>query len=127
MAAPVIFNGISFPFRRGGTSFPAEATDDQLIKESLVQLILTQNGERIMRPDMGSNALSFIFEPNNLVLAQTLRAEIQAVVAKFEPRVVLTDVGVERDLDAAQVIVTIEYVVIASRTSSSVTVPLSTP
>jgi len=127
MAAPIIFNGISFPFRRGDASFPEAATDDDLIKESLVQLVLTQNSERIMRPGFGTNALSFVFEPNNVVLEQTIRVELQAVIARYEPRVVLTNVKTERRPDEGSVIVTIEYVVVASRRSGTVAVPLSVP
>jgi phage baseplate assembly protein W len=127
MPAPVIFNGISFPFRRGSTSFPAGATDDQLIKESLLQLVLTQNGERIMRPDVGTNALAFIFEPNDVVLEQTLRAEIQAVIAKFEPRVLIVSLRTERKPSQGSVIVHIDYVISASRTSSSVAISLPVP
>lgn len=127
MAAPIIFNGISFPFRRGSTSFPESATDDELIKESLVQLVLTQNGERVMRPGFGTNALSFVFEPNNIVLEQTIQAELQAVIGRYEPRVILTNIRTERDPDAGEVIVTLEYVVVASRRSGTASVSLPVP
>lgn len=127
MAAPIIFNGISFPFRRGGTSFPAATTDDELIKESLIQLVLTQNGERIMRPDFGTNALSFVFEPNNVVLEQTIRAELQAVIGRYEPRVLLTNIRTERRVEQGEIIVTLEYVVVASRRSGTASVSLPAP
>lgn len=125
MAAPIVFKGISFPFRKGALSFPARASNEELIKESLLQLVLTQNGERIMRPEVGSNALSFIFEPNNEVLAATLRAEIQGVVAKYEPRILLRDIRtLRRD---SELILTIDYVILASGAIGSVTFGVPTP
>jgi len=125
MAAPVVYNGIKFPFQKGGTSFPAAATDDELIKASLLQLILTMNGERIMRPEFGTNALSFVFENNDTVLSNLLRAEIQGVVAKFEPRIQLVDMQVERR--GSEIILTITYVVLASRRVSAASVAIPIP
>jgi phage baseplate assembly protein W len=122
MTAPIIFKGIKFPFRRGSTSFPEAVEDDDLIKDSLLQLVLTMNGERVMRPDFGSNALSFVFENNDVVLGNLIRSEIAGVIAKFEPRVQVRDIRVERRVSS--IILTISYVIIARRVASSVTVTL---
>jgi phage baseplate assembly protein W len=125
MATPIVYNGIKFPFQKGGTSFPRAATDDELIKDSLVQLILTMNGERIMRPEFGSNALTFIFENNDDVLGNLLRAEIQGVVARYEPRIQITDIGVgQRD---SEIIITISYIVLATGRASLAVVGVPIP
>lgn len=125
MTAPIIYTGIKYPFQRGGTSFPAAATDDELIRDSLLQLILTMNGERIMRPEFGTNALSFIFENNDAVLSNLLRAEIQGVIARFEPRVQLVDIRIAQR--ASEIILTIVYVVLATGKTGAASVPLSVP
>lgn len=88
------FIGISFPFRKGSTSFPQTATDVDLIKQSLVQLILVAKGERVMRPDVGSLAYRYVFEDNNDVLAELFRSEVTGVISKYEPRVALQNVEV---------------------------------
>ena len=125
MATPVVYNGIKFPFQKGGTSFPRAATDDEVIKDALVQLVLTMNGERIMRPEFGTNALTFVFENNDDVLANLLRAEIQGVVARYEPRIRITDIGVtQRD---SEIIITIAYIVLATGRESLAVVPVPTP
>ena len=125
MAASTIFRGISFPFRPGTSSFPEGSADDALIAESLRQLVLTIRGERIMRPTLGANVYSLVFENNNAVLADMLRAEINSVVGRFETRVILTDVRVERS--EAEVLVHIDYIVNATRTAGSTTVGLPSP
>lgn len=125
MTAPVVYRGIKFPFQKGATSFPAEVTDDDLIRESLLQLVLTMNGERIMRPDVGTNALTFVFEPNNEVLSNLLRAEIQGVVAKYEPRVQVTDIGVEQR--QSEIILTISYILLATRRPGAAAIPIPIP
>jgi phage baseplate assembly protein W len=120
-----IFTGISFPFRLGPTSLPGASTDEDLIKQTIMQLVLTIRGERIMRPEVGSNVYSFVFEQNNTVLADVIRAEVQTVIGRFEPRVILRDVKVQRK--ESEVLCTIEYVIISTRTLGSTTVALPTP
>lgn len=125
MAAPIVYNGIKFPFQKGGTSFPAAATDDELIKDSLLQLILTVTGERIMRPDFGTNVTALIFENNTDVLGNLLRAEVQGVVARYEPRVQVIDIVVSQR--NAELIMTIAYVVLATRRAGTATVAIPSP
>jgi uncharacterized protein len=124
MADPVVYRGILFPFQRGATSFPAAATDDDLIRSSIVQLLMTSAGERVMRPDLGSNVHNMIFENNDVVLANLARAEVQGVLAKFEPRVQVLDVQIEQQESA--VILTIVYVVLSTRKTSAVSIGVPT-
>ena len=124
MADPVVYRGILFPFQRGTTSFPAAATDDDLIKASIVQLLMTSAGERVMRPDLGSSVHNMIFENNDVVLANLARAEVQGVLAKFEPRVQVLDVQIEQQESA--VILTIVYVVLSTRKTSAVSIGVPT-
>jgi len=117
MATPVIYKGIKYPFQKSGTGLPAAATDDDVIKDSLTQLIMTTNGERVMRPDVGTNAKAFVFENNDVVLGNLIRAEVQAVIGKYEPRVQLVDVRVEQR--RSEVILTISYIVLSTRKPGS--------
>jgi len=112
MTAPIVYQGIKFPFQSGSRSLPAQSTNEQLIQEGLIQLILTGVGERIMRPDVGCRATSFVFENNDAVLGNLLRAEVQGVVAKYEPRIQLTDIQVSQR--SSEVLLTLRYVVLTT-------------
>jgi len=125
MAGPIIYNGIKYPFQKGRTSLPASVTDDELIKDSLLQLILTMSGERVMRPEFGSNAPSFVFENNGEVLGNLLRSEIQGLVAKYEPRIQVMDVRSEQR--RSEVIITIVYIVLATRQPGVASIPVPAP
>ena len=117
------FRGIAFPFGKSNTSFPAEVEDAELIRQSIVQIVTTAKGERVMRPDFGSSAMSYIFENNNDLLAELIREEITTAVSKFEPRAIVRDVQTVRDEN--EVTVTIFYVVVLTGKQDSVeiTVP----
>lgn len=118
-----IFRGIAFPFGKSKTSFPASVTDDELVKQSIVQIVTTARGERVMRADFGSSAVAFVFENNNDILAEIMRDEVTTALGKFEPRAIVQDVVVERD--DAEVTITIIYIVSLTGTQDtvSVTVP----
>lgn len=123
-----IFRGFAFPFSSSSLSFPAGSTDDDLIHDSIVQLVLTMRCERVMRPDLGCNAYSFIFENEDDVLAELIRTEVMAVISRYEPRVAVSDVTVERDdttSSMSSVLVTIKYVVLATRTPGTAEVRFS--
>ena len=117
------FRGIAFPFGKSGSSFPAQAEDEELVKQSLVQIVTTAKGERVMRQDVGSNAMSYIFENNNDVLSELIREEISSAIARLEPRAIIRDIQTERTDN--EVIITIIYVVALTgkQDTVSITVP----
>lgn len=117
-----IFKGFSFPFRKGTQSVPEAVTDDELIRQSIIQIILTAPGERVMRPDFGSNAYALVFENNDDLLVDSIRFSVHSAITKFEPRAVVKEVRVDRKDE--HVFVTVEYVVLATRTSSTAEVLL---
>lgn len=116
------YRGIALPFKKSSTALPAPVVDDDLIKQSLVQIVLTGRGERIMRPDFGSNAYAFVFENNDSVLQETIRTEVMSAIAKFETRAVVRTVDVTRT--DTEVTVTINYIVVATRQEQTVAITM---
>jgi len=123
--ATSFYRGIAFPFAKGDTSLPRAVTDADLVKQSLLQIVMTARGERVMRPEFGCNAHRFVFENNDDLLGELIRTEVAAVVGRFEPRVVLQDVLVERNEETGMVAVTLIYVLVATREQDSVEIALS--
>lgn len=61
--------------------------DEQSVKQSLRNLILTNLGERLFQPNIGSNIRKALFEPNDLVTAENLSFYIKSTIKYNEPRV----------------------------------------
>lgn len=112
--------GISFPFRKGKRSLPAEVEDESLIEESLRSIILTPVGQRVMRPRFGCNATKYVFESQSAVLRAKIRQETLRAIRNNEPRITVTRIQVEAD--KTKVIVTVKYV--ANRVAASTTVEI---
>jgi phage baseplate assembly protein W len=83
--------------------------DDNAIKQSLKNLILTSNYERPFHSEIGSQVRSLLFEPASPMLAVSMRKAIFDLVNNFEPRVELIDVVVDFNPDGNNLSVTIEF------------------
>jgi len=119
--------GFSFPFRKGATKLPEQATDDDVIKQSLIQLLGTVRGERQMRPDYGVDIISKIFEANTPGLADLIRYDVTTAVAKYEPRAVIQQINVVRDEDAGLISLEIQYVSMVTRTLQQLVLTFPVP
>ena len=101
--------GFSFPLRKDSAGIPAQATNSQLIKESIVQILSTEQGERVRRRDFGVRVRRLLFEPNNLVTAELIRLDVNTALTKFETRIIVRRIQTDRDVEQGIVRVTIEY------------------
>ena len=74
--------GISFY----NTDFFNIKEGNNLIKENITRILLTQPGERINNPQFGSNLKSFIFDPENVLKNDVVR-NLEKSINRWEPRV----------------------------------------
>ena len=56
--------------------------DNAAIKQSIVNLILTNKGERLFNPDYGSDIRSYLFEPLDYAIAGIIKKEHAIVPSK---------------------------------------------
>lgn len=83
--------------------------DENAIKTSLKNLILTSNFERPFHSEIGSPIKRLLFEPASPMLAVVMKRAIIDVVNNFEPRVELLNVDVYVAEDSNAIRVTIEF------------------
>jgi phage baseplate assembly protein W len=86
-------------------------TNEDAIKESLKNLILTDRGERLMQPNLGSDVRASLFENATPVTLKVLEERVREVINNFEPRVSVIDVDVISLYDDNRVKVTIYFYV----------------
>jgi phage baseplate assembly protein W len=90
----------------------ARVTNEESIKQSLKNLILTNVGERIFQPNFGSNVRRSLFEPNDKITAQNIVYYIKNSVSQNEPRVALSNVVVYPSPDEGTFTVNIVFYII---------------
>jgi phage baseplate assembly protein W len=108
--------GVQFPLSYGGTYgfFNRSKTLFEQVKSNIRNLILTNLGERIFQPELGSNVQSIIFEniTNDLISDVRDKAEetIRQAISEWLPYVILNEVNVFQDENNQnKVFVQIEY------------------
>ena len=121
------FKGMAFPFKQSNTSIPAAVTDAELVQQSLLQILNTNRGERVMRPNFGCNLQQYVFENNDELLEQLMRTEISSAISRWEPRAQLDNILLARNDTTLSV--TVVYTVVTTQTKDTVqvAVPVTGP
>ena len=74
---------IDFPFHFDRLGRTATTGDDDHIRDMIEQLLFTNPGERVNRPDFGSGLLQLVFAPNSPELAAALQFTVQAALQNW--------------------------------------------
>ncbi len=74
---------IDYPFHFDGRGRVATTDDDDHIRDMIEQLLFTNPGERVNRPDFGSGLLQLVFAPNSPELAAALQFTVQAALQRW--------------------------------------------
>ena len=72
-----------FPYHIDGRGRTAETDEDDHIRDMIHQVLFTNPGERVNRPDLGSGLLQLIFAPNSPELAATVQFTLQAALQRW--------------------------------------------
>lgn len=98
--------------------------DDAAIKQSVKNLILTQNYERPFHSEIGSTLRGLLFEPASPITARLIEKAIQQTILNFEPRVVLSGVVAQFSPDNNSVYITISYTIVNTTTPQTINLTL---
>jgi phage baseplate assembly protein W len=99
---------IDFPYHIDGRGRTAATDDQDHIRDLIEQLLFTNPGERVNRPDFGSGLLQMVFTPNSSELAAALQFTLQAALQQWlGDRIQLQAVQVESNEATLQV--TVQY------------------
>lgn len=97
------YYGFNPPFVGGRENVLSRQEDEQLIRNDILQLLLTSPGERVMRPTFGAGLRKVVFEQNDDFVEQTVRNSILEALNNYEPRVTTTTLTVSRIPDEYKV------------------------
>jgi len=86
--------------------------NEEAIKQSVKNLVLTKLGERLFNPLIGTNTTGYLFELNTTFSANSLIEEIENVLQTYEPRITLNKITVDVQDDINQFDVYIEYLIV---------------
>lgn len=106
----------SFRHLGRGWGFPVQPAPGLLyaagvdkVAQSILLILETEPGERIMRPTFGCGLRQFLMKPNSEATRALLRREVERALRAWEPRIALRAVETTPGEDAALVYIRIDY------------------
>jgi phage baseplate assembly protein W len=101
---------IDFPFHFSGDGRTAETGDDDHIRDMIEELLFTNHGERVNRPDFGSGLLQMVFAPNSPEVATALQFSLQADLQRWLGDLIELQALEVTSVDSS-LLITIQYLV----------------
>ena len=93
------FLGVPYPVTRNPRGFFRSSNGIDQIKSDLLQLLLTNPGERVMLPNYGTALKSLIFDPNDAQLETAARQMIINSINQWEPRITIQQIEINSSVD----------------------------
>lgn len=114
--SPLDFNknkaiGVAFPFDSPGV-FRQSFQEKDAVKSNLINLLLTEPGERIMEPTFGLGLKNKLFENN--INVEELKLQIGDKINQFIPQINLIDVNAQLIENSHTLMIQISYRITSS-------------
>ena len=100
MANTLSFKDINITFKKHPvTDDLVVSKDASAIKQAIVNLLLTNKGEKLMNPEYGSNIRSYLFEPLDYGTAAEIKGNIKYTIDRWEPRINILNLNATPNFD----------------------------
>ena len=106
---------VDFPLHFDGRGRTAVTDDNDHIRDMIEQVLFTNPGERVNRPDFGSGLLQLVFAPNSPELAATLQFTLQAALQRWLGDVIQVQ-SLQVESQDSKLSITVQYLVRRTQT-----------
>ena len=81
-----------------------------LVRQSILLILDTEPGERVMRPTFGCGLRRYLMKPNTTATRALIQYDVREALATWEPRIALTGVRVDAgEQDPSLVLIQVAY------------------
>ncbi|HOW46965.1 MAG TPA: GPW/gp25 family protein [Rubrivivax sp.] len=106
----VLGAGWGFPVVRDPERLLAVAAEDESVRQSILIILRTVKGERVMRPDFGCDLHELVFAVNDRSTRAAAAYEVREALKRWEPRIELMTVEADAAGPRGEVLlVSVEY------------------
>ncbi len=89
-------------------------TDIDAVKQSVKNLLLTQRGERLFNPNIGSGIFEQLFDNVDVYTFESIRNKIKDMISSLEPRVGKIKVNIQDNAELNAMAVSVHFNVIGT-------------
>lgn len=113
-ARQIIYSDLDFKFKiNPNTGDLSLKKDVESVKQSVVNILLTSQGERPFNPNFGASLRSFLFENFDNITKAAIETVIINSLRNFEPRVKVNSVDVEDLTDNNSLKITLDITILS--------------
>jgi uncharacterized protein len=115
--------GWKFPFNVDSRGKMGVSSYEDGIKESILIILGTAKGERLMRPDFGCDIFKYTFCSMNTLNINLIESTVLEALIKWEPRIEVISVKAKPESGEGKLMITIDYQVRANNTRFNLVYP----
>lgn len=124
MSKEILGVGWKFPPSTDGHGRIALSRHEEDIRESILIILRTAKGERLMRPDFGCGINNYVFSSINTLNISRMENEVREALVQWEPRIELLEVRTDSTGAAnGRLMIEINYRVRATNTRFNLVYP----
>ena len=98
-------------------------SDAESIRESVYLILMTQRSERVVRPDFGSELLTYTFMDTGNGAISMMTNDLAETLRRLEPRIEDVQVRADPEQKPGVLIVSIDYTIRATNTRDNLVFP----
>jgi uncharacterized protein len=87
------------------------AEGEDLIRESIILILATARGERVMRPEFGCRLNEMLFASNDVITATLIESYVEEALLEWEPRIEVLDITAVPRQNHPIVDITVDYLI----------------
>ena len=99
------------------------ADGPEKVRQSILIILDTEPGERVMRPTFGCGLRRYLMKPNTVATRALMQRDVERALLAFEPRISLNGVVVSPGQDPAEVLIQIAYIHVRTGRSDNLVYP----
>lgn len=115
--------GWAFPVRLDSKGQTTMVELEEDIRQSVLLILHTNPGERVMRPDFGAGLNALVFEPLNTTTISLARHRVEQALIVWEPRIDSITVQVRAEPPLGRMMIEVRYRVRATNTFYNLVYP----
>ena len=120
----IIGTGFAFPMGTNDRGGILTTTGDHRIEDSILLILSTAPGERVMRPEFGCTIWDLVFAPIDTVTLNDMAAATTRALRRWEPRIQVNHIETQiDDDDPTRVDISIHYEVLATNDRRNLVYP----
>lgn len=122
MSKPFLGVGTAFPLVLDGSAL-ARAEYEESVRQSILVILGTAKGERVMRPDFGCGIHDLVFANVSAATIGRVAREVHEALLRLEPRIDVLAVDVHPGDGGNVLLIDIDYEVRATNTAFNLVYP----